>query len=156
VAAGGTAAVVDDGTAVGRGRYAAVLAGIALLGLAVAGYLTLAKVTGGTVVCGPLGGCETVQTSEYSTVLGIPVSVYGMGYMVAVLATVLAWWRTDDRRALLGTYLLGLLGAMAVAYLVYLQLFVIHAICAWCMAFDTTVVAGFIAAIVVYRRTATA
>jgi uncharacterized membrane protein len=155
VAAGGTAAVVDGGTAA-RGRYAAVLAAIALVGLAVAGYLTWVKVTGGTVVCGPLGGCETVQTSEYSTVLGIPVSVYGMGYMVGVLATVLAWWRTGDRRALLGTYLLGLLGTMAVAYLVYLQLFVIHAICAWCMAFDTTVVAGFIAAIVVYRRTATA
>jgi len=155
VAAGGTAAVVDATTAV-RGRYAAVLAGIALFGLAVAGYLTWVKVSGGTVVCGPLGGCETVQTSEYSTVLGIPVSVYGMGYMVGVLAAVLAWWRTGDRRALLGTYVLGLLGTMAVAYLVYLQLFVIHAICAWCMAFDTTVVAGFIAAIVIYRRAGTA
>jgi uncharacterized membrane protein len=153
---GSRAVAAVDGTTAARGRYAAVLAGIALFGLAVAGYLTWVKVTGGTVVCGPLGGCETVQTSEYSTVLGIPVSVYGMGYMVAVLATALAWWRTGDRRALVGTYLLGLVGTMAVAYLVFLQLFVIHAICAWCMAFDTTVVAGFIAAIVVYRRTATA
>jgi uncharacterized membrane protein len=150
---GQEAAVVVDAATTVRGRYAAVLAAIALFGLVVAGYLTFVKLTGGTVVCGPLGGCETVQTSEYSTVLGIPVSVYGMGYATAVLATVLAWWRTGDRRALLATYLLGLVGTMAVAYLVYLQLFVIQALCVWCMAFDTSVVAGFVAAIVVYRRT---
>ncbi len=152
----GDAAAVVDGVPAARGRYAAVLGGIALLGLAVAGYLTWVKLTGGTVICGPLGGCETVQTSEYSTVLGIPVPLYGMGYMAAVLAAVVAWWRTGDRRALLVTYLVGLLGTMAVAYLVYLQLFVIHAICAWCVAFDATVVAGFLAAIVAYRRTPTA
>jgi uncharacterized membrane protein len=155
VAAKESAVVVGE-SATGRGRYAAVLVAIALFGLAVAGYLTFVKLTGGTVVCGPLGGCETVQTSEYSTVLGIPVSVYGMGYATAVLAAVLVWWRTGDRRALLVTYLLGLLGTMAVAYLVYLQLFVIQALCVWCMAFDTSVVVGFVAAIVVYRRTASA
>ncbi len=139
-----------------RGRYAAVLAGIALFGLAVAGYLTWVKLTGGTVVCGPLGGCETVQTSEYSTILGIPVSAYGMGYTAVVLVLALGWWRTGDRRLLLGTYVLGLLGTLFVAYLVYLQVAVIGAVCVWCMAFDASVVVGFLAAIVTYRRTATA
>ena len=149
------AVVVDEATT-DRGRYAAVLATIAVVGLAIAGYLSWVKLSGGTPVCGPLAGCETVQTSEYSTVLGIPVSVYGIAYFLAVLATVVAWWRTGDRRALSATYLLGLLGVMAVAYLVYLQLVVIQAVCVWCVAFDTTVVAGFLGAIVTYRRTATA
>jgi uncharacterized membrane protein len=147
------AAVVDE-PAAARGRSAAVLAAIALFGLAVASYLTFVKLTGGTAVCGPLGGCDTVEASDYSTILGIPVSVYGMAYATAVLATVLAWWRTGDRRALVATYLLGVVGTMGAAYLMYLQLFVIHAICVWCMAFDTSVVVGLVAAVVVYRRTA--
>lgn len=147
-------AVAVDGAAAGRGRYAAALAAIALFGLAVASYLTFVKLTGGTAVCGPLGGCDTVEASDYSTILGIPVSVLGMAYAVAVLGTVLAWWRTGDRRALVGTYLLGVVGTMGAAYLMYLQLFVIGAICVWCMAFDTSVVVGLVAAVVVYRRTA--
>ena len=149
-----TAAAAADETAASRGRYAAVLVAIALFGLAIAGYLTVVKLSGGTPVCGPLGGCETVQTSEYSAVLGIPVSVYGLGYSLAVLVAILAWWRTGDRRALMAAYGIGILGVMAVAYLVYLQLVVIGAICVWCMAFDTTVVTGFIATVVAYRRTA--
>ncbi len=152
----GRAAVAPSDMAVARGRYAAILAGIALFGMGVATYLTYVKLSGGTPVCGPLGGCETVQESQYSTVLGIPVSLFGLGYSLAVLGTLIAWWRTGDRRALIGTYLLGLVGLMVAAYLVYLQLVVIQAVCTWCMAFDASVVVGFIAAIVTYRRTATA
>jgi uncharacterized membrane protein len=146
--------LVADEEAVTRGRYAAILAGIAIAGAAIATYLTWVKLTGGIPACGPLAGCETVQTSEYSTILGIPVSVFGLAYQLTVLALVVGWWRTGERRALMAAYALGLVGTMFVAYLFYLQLFVIHAVCTWCAAFDTLVVAGFIAAVVTYARTA--
>jgi len=137
-----------------RGRTAAVLAFIAAVGLAIATYLTVVKLMGGVPTCGPLVGCETVQSSGYSTLFGMPISLFGLGYQLAMLALVLGWGRTGDRRALLGAYLLGLTGIVVVAYLVYLQLFVIGAVCTWCMAFDTTVVLGFVGAVVAYARTA--
>lgn len=143
--------VLDSGPAA-RARTAAVLAAIAAFGVAVASYLTYVKLSGGVPVCGPLGGCETVQTSEYSTVLGIPVSVFGLAYSITMLALVGGWWRTGDRRLLMGAYVLGLSGVVAVAYLVFLQVAVIHALCAWCVAFDASVVVGFGATVVAYRR----
>ena len=136
----------------GRGRTAAVLAVIAGIGATIALYLTVVKLTGGVPTCGPLAGCETVQTSSYSTLFGIPISVFGLGYQLTMLALVLGWWRTGDRRALLGAYLLGLTGVFVVAYLVYLQVAVIGAICTWCMGFDTTIVLGFIGAVIAYAR----
>jgi uncharacterized membrane protein len=112
------------------------------------------KLTGGVPACGPLAGCETVQTSDYSTILGIPVSVFGLAYQLTILGLVLAWWRTGERRALMATYALGLVGVAFAAYLVYLQLFVIGAVCTWCAAFDALVIAGFVASVVTYVRTA--
>ena len=155
-ATGRTAPPLEAAETGGRGRIAAVLATIAAIGAVIATYLTVVKLTGGVPTCGPLAGCETVQSSEYSTLLGIPISAFGLGYQLTVLALVLGWWRTGDRRALLGAYLVGLMGLLVAAYLVYLQLVVIGAVCTWCMAFDTTVVVGFIGAVVAYARTATA
>jgi uncharacterized membrane protein len=146
--------VAEVDPAVTRGRYAAILGGIAAAGAAIALYLTWVKLAGGVPACGPVAGCETVQTSEYSTILGIPVSVFGLVYTLTVLVLVLVWWRTGDRRALMATYAIGLMGTAFVAYLVYLQLFVIGAVCTWCAAFDALVVVGFITAVVAYRRTA--
>jgi len=150
--AGRPAGVGDPGPRT-RARLAGVLAAVAGIGAAIAAYLTYTKLGGGVPICGPLGGCETVQTSEYSTVLGVPVSAFGLAYSLTVLTAVAAWWRSGDRRLVMGAYLLGLIGVVAVAYLVFLQLAVIHAICAWCMAYDATVVVGFVGAAVAYRRT---
>jgi uncharacterized membrane protein len=155
-AAGRTAALPPsagaDEIVGGRGRTAAVLGAIAAVGATIALYLTVVKLTGGVPTCGPLAGCETVQSSSYSTLFGIPISAFGLGYQLTMLALVVGWWRTGDRRALLGAYLLGLTGVLVVAYLVYLQVAVIGAICTWCMAFDTTVVLGFIGVVVAYFR----
>jgi len=154
--AGGGAAslpsVVVEDVVGGRGRTAAILSVIAAVGATIALYLTIVKLTGGVPTCGPLAGCETVQSSSYSTMFGIPISVFGLAYQVTMLALVLVWWRTGDRRVLLGAYLLGLTGVCVVAYLVFLQVAVIGAICTWCMAFDTTIVLGFIGAVFAYAR----
>lgn len=147
-----TSASAADGIAAGRGRTAAVLGTVAAIGATIALYLTIVKLTGGVPTCGPLAGCETVQSSSYSTLFGIPISAFGLGYQLAMLALVLGWWRSGDRRALLGAYLLGLTGVFVAAYLVYLQVAVIGAICTWCVAFDTTVVLGFIGAVIAYAR----
>src|SRR5206468_3930591 len=79
-------------------------------------------------VCLPGGGCETVAQSEYSSIFGIPVAALGALFSAVLLAVVVAWLRSADRRVLYAAYALGLFGIVFVAYLTYLELFVIHAI----------------------------
>ena len=127
------------------GRSGPAATGLALVGLAIAAYLALTRLSGGLPVCGPLHGCETVALSSYSEIFGIPVAVFG----VALLDRPRSAWRSPgggaaDRRALLGLYGLGLLGVLFVAYLTYLELFVIGAVCVWCAGYALTVVAGWI------------
>ena len=98
------------------------------------------RLLGESAVCGPSRGCETVAASEYAVALGIPVAIWGVAFSLLVVGCALAWWRRADRRALLAAYGMLLLGTLAVACLTYLELFVIYAICAWCIAYAVSVV----------------
>jgi uncharacterized membrane protein len=126
-----------------QGRLAPAIVGVAGVGLGIALYLLLTRVAGGVPVCQPGGGCETVALSEYSTFLGLPVALYGLGYSIVLVGLALIWWRSGDRRALLALYGLGFLGVLVIAYLTYLEVFVIEAICVWCVAYGVTVVVTF-------------
>ncbi len=111
----------------------ALLPWLAVLGLAVAAYLAYVETQAVSAICGPVGDCNTVQTSEYAYIFGIPIGVLGvMGYLV-ILAT-WGWnrWRADGRAAfaLLGMTSFGVLFSI---YLTYLEPFVIGAVCAWCL-----------------------
>lgn len=129
------------------------MVGAAAAGLAIAIYLTLVKLSGGVPACGPLIGCETVNTSIYSEFLGIPVALYGAAASAVVLVAALSWWRTRSRPALMVAYAVGLASLPVLAYLTYLELFVIRAVCAWCVAYALTVIIGWvIAALTVFGR----
>lgn len=109
---------------------------VALTGVFVALYLTLFKLGYiGTIACA-VGSCETVQASKWSTFLGFPVGAWGVGYYVAVLAIALAGLtpRLVDSRPL-SQLLVGVtgFGLLFSIWLTYLELFVIHAICQWCV-----------------------
>ena len=108
-------------------RIAAVLA---LLGLGIAIYITIADAGGGAPVCVAGGhGCEAVAQSSYSHLAGIPVSVFGIcGYALLLVAAVAPG--DGARFAGLG---LALVGFGFSAYLTYLELFVIDAVCQWCV-----------------------
>jgi uncharacterized membrane protein len=116
----------------------ALRAGVALTALAgvgVAGYLTWAHYSGSVVVCVAGGGCETVQHSSYAEVAGVPVALLGVLAYTAVMGLV-AW---DSPVARLGAAAIALVGLLFSAYLVILQLFVIDAFCAWCLANDLVI-----------------
>ena len=137
-------------------RSGPAAAGLALIGLAIAAYLELTRLSGGLPVCGPLHGCETVALSSYSEILGIPVAMFGVVFSIVLVGLSLAWSRQGDRRALLGLYGLGLLGVLFVAYLTFLELFVIGAVCVWCAGYAVTVIAGWIIVAVALRRSGAA
>jgi uncharacterized membrane protein len=127
-----------------RGRFGLALTALAVIGLAIAIYLLTARLLGEAPACGPVHGCETVAASEYATIFGIPVALFGVGFSVVLIGACLAWWRLADRRALYAAYGLGLAGIIAVVYLTYLELFVIEAICVYCVTYAITIVAGWI------------
>lgn len=107
---------------------AAVLAGA---GIAVATYIAIAESGGGSPRClvGG-GGCETVAESEYSELAGINVAVIGiLGYALLLIAALVPG---DVGR--FGGFLCALVGVGFSIYLTYLELFVIDAICQWCVA----------------------
>ena len=114
-------------------RAAAAL--VALAGVAIAGYLTWVHYDGGSVICVVGGGCEEVQSSDYAKVLGVPVALLGLVAYASVLALV-AW---DSPAARLGAAAIALVGLLFSAYLLIVQLFVIDAVCAWCVANDVLV-----------------
>jgi uncharacterized membrane protein len=119
----------------------------------VAGYLSVARAAGEAAACGPSRGCETVAASAYSVVFGVPVAYLGLAFSLVVAVLAAAWWLRRDRRALLAAYGFLLLGTLFVAYLTYLELFVIEAICPWCVAFAVTVVLALVLAGVALVRT---
>jgi len=118
-----------------RGTLGRPLVVVTLVGLVISGYLTAVRFLGESPACGPVYGCETVTTSEYSTILGIPVAVLGLGLSIVLVGCALAWWRRADPRAIRLAYGLLLLATLAVAYFTFLELFVIHAICVWCASY---------------------
>ena len=109
---------------------------VALAGLFVALYLTLFKLGYiGNLVCA-VGSCEVVQTSRWATFLGYPVAAWGVAYYATVLATSLAGLRgdfADDRRVSQLLVLMTAVGVLFSLWLTYLELFVIDAICLWCV-----------------------
>lgn len=112
-----------------------VAAVVAFFGTAVAGYLTWAHYADATLVCVRGGGCETVQHSSYSEIAGIPVALLGLvSYVTMVL--LLAW---DSANARMGAAVLAFVGLLFSAYLLVLQLFVINALCIWCVANDVVI-----------------
>ena len=109
---------------------------LALVGLFVALYLTLYKAGAiGELTCA-IGSCETVNTSRWSTFLGLPVAAWGLAYYAVVFVVALAGITeryADSRPFALGMLLLTAWGALFSLWLTYLELFVIHAICQWCV-----------------------
>jgi uncharacterized membrane protein len=110
-----------------RLRIAAIV--LAVVGTAVAAYLTYVHYEGIEPVCGLGGDCEKVQTSEWAELAGIPVALLGLVGYVLILASLFV----PGERGLLAGSLLSLVGFGFSAYLTYRELFSIDAICQWCV-----------------------
>jgi uncharacterized membrane protein len=131
---------------------ALILAFLDVIGLVIAAYLTVVEMSGGVPVCGPIKGCEEVARSEYSRIGGIPVAVFGVGLSLLLLTLAVAWWKTNLYVLLLAHYGLSLAGVIFEAYFIYLQVFVIGAVCVWCASYGISLIARFVIALIVWLR----
>ena len=113
----------------------------AVAGLGVSIYLMWGyTVPGATLSCGGSSGCETVKNSEYARLAGIPLPILGLLAYLAILVLIVGQNYSAVVRngwssyLTLATFGISLVGVLYSAYLTYLELFVIYAICRWCVA----------------------
>ena len=108
-----------------------VIAGLGLLGLLDATYLTVEHYTGSQGCT--IGGCGVVTTSSYATIGSIPVSLLGVLYYAIILGLSLAVVATNRRDLFRKLAILTIAGLIASMYFVSLQVFAIHAYCMFCL-----------------------
>ena len=109
---------------------------LAFLGAGIAAYVSYTRLAGTRLAC-PIGGCETVQSSRWFELLGVPVSVYGFGAYAGILVTAA---RPTENAAAAGTTL-ALAGVAFCGYLLYAEAFLIGAFCTWCAVSNGLMVA---------------
>jgi uncharacterized membrane protein len=102
---------------------------LAVVGLAIASYLTYVHYAGIKPACTAGESCTKVQTSVYSKLAGVPVALIGLLGYIAILSSLLL---PEGENARLATMAFTLIGFGFSAYLTYRELFSIHAICEWC------------------------
>lgn len=116
-----------------------VLLVLTFLGMADAWYLASAALNGTSLSCSiagleSLNGCNQVAQSAYSQFLGLPLALYGV-FFYAALFVIAAILTTMPVRFLYKTAIgLGVMGFLMSAYFVFLQVFVIKALCIYCLA----------------------
>jgi uncharacterized membrane protein len=125
-------------------RLRAAIAGAAVVGGAIAGYLTVVHYAHVSPIC-TSGGCEKVQRSSYAEAGGVPVALLGLAAYIGLLLTAAVRGLT----AALAGAVIALAGAAFSGYLFWAQLARIHAICQWCLGSD--VVMGVLAVLCLAR-----
>ncbi|MBM3145093.1 MAG: vitamin K epoxide reductase family protein [Chloroflexi bacterium] len=116
-----------------RLRWSAI--GLALLGLADSVYLAWLKLANTTAACAGIGDCESVNNSPYSEIAGVPIAVLGAGAYLAILFFLAiearsSFWRDYAPMIVFGISLTGVLYS---AYLTYVEVAILHAICPYCV-----------------------
>jgi uncharacterized membrane protein len=126
-------------------------------GIFVSGYLTYVKATGVAMACvqGSAFNCDRVQNSAYSEMFGIPIAYMGLAMYLVLGAVILLEQRVglfaeQGQLIVLGISVVGWIFSM---YLVYIQFFVLEALCPWCLAHEAIFTVFFGATILRYLRT---
>ncbi len=109
---------------------------LSALGVFVSTYLSVKRFTGGSLACTRWAQCDTVNNSVYAKIYGVPVAFIGLAGYLLLLGLALATLEIEgalQRRLLALSFLMALAGVGFSAYLTYIELYVIEAICIWCV-----------------------
>lgn len=122
--------------------YKKILYSLSLAGILVSLYLTYTKFSNTKIICS-FGDCNVVQNSEYSIILGVPVAL--LGTLFYFLLFCLIFYKKSN-----ALFLATILGFLYSVYLTYLEIFVIKAICQWCVVSAVIATSSFL--IVTFSR----
>jgi len=132
--------------------YPFTILGVSILGFIDATYLTIQHYTQFTLPCTITHGCDLVTKSEYSSIMGVPVALLGALYYLAIFLGVYIILETKKYDYLRFVAIATTGGFLFSAWFVYLQFFVIHAICQYCMLSAITSTTMFAASIVYFSK----
>jgi uncharacterized membrane protein len=122
----------------------------AVAGALISSYMTIFRVFKVESMCLGNGGCSTVNASPYSEIYGIPVAVVGLLGYLAIIASLLLenYIEFFKENGPLLEFGMGLVGVVYSAYLTYLEFYVIHAICPFCVSSAIAISLCFIFALI--------
>ena len=125
-----------------------------LLGFFDATYLAVKYYQGLAIGCLGLGNCEKVTTSQYATIGGVPLSLIGAIYYLFIFILIGTYFLTLKNSIIDFAARFTIVGFLISLLLVYLQLFVIQAICIYCMisAFTSTILFAFGSLIIKFQK----
>lgn len=124
-----------------RRRVPWALAALAYAGFIMSAYLALAHARGYAAPCYVLRGCETVQTSKYSVILGVPLALAGAAYLGVLFYLAVGLLRSPPVWLVRAFKALAFLGALAVIPLFLLQAIVLRAFCSYCLLTEALMLA---------------
>lgn len=132
--------------------YPFTILGVSIVGFFDAAYLTIQHYTQFTLPCTITHGCDLVTKSEYSQIMGIPVALLGALYYLAIFLAAYIIIETKKTEYLRFIAIATTFGFLFSAWFVYLQFFVINAICQYCMLSAITSTTMFAASIVYFSK----
>lgn len=125
---------------------------VSILGFVDASYLAVKYYQNEAPPCSILQGCDVVTTSEYAAIFGISVALFGALYYFVHLALSVTYLDKQNPRGLKWAFLFSPAGFIASLYFIYLQLFVLSAICVYCMVSAGTSAALFLLGMVGLKK----
>lgn len=126
---------------------------VAFIGFADAAYLTVKHYAGVIPPCSLVNGCETVLTSPYATIFGtVPIALAGALYYLALFIGGILYLDTKNTAVLKPIMYFTVVGFVTSAVLLFIQIFIIKALCLYCIASATTSALLFILGILILRN----
>jgi len=123
---------------------------LAIIGLLDSAYLFIYKISKNNAMCLGSGDCSTVNASRFSEIKGIPVSILGFIAYLAIIILLFLEIRKlySSENSNLMVFGISLVGVFFSAYLTYIELYVIHAVCPFCVLSAVVITLIFIISIV--------
>lgn len=109
-------------------------------GVLLSTYLYISKVLNTSVIC-PTNGCEIVDSSPYSYLLGLPVSLWGLVYYLGMFTLAIIWFKKESDIVKKLFFLGTVWGVLFTIYLRFVEIFKIGAFCVWCWGSVVIIVA---------------
>jgi len=124
----------------------------AFIGFLDATYLTILHYKNAFPPCTVTGGCETVLTSQYSSLLGIPISLLGSLFYLLVIVFSLAVFLNKRKFLAHGLFAISLSGLFVSAVLFFIQFFILKVFCQYCLLSELTSLAVFVSCSLLYSK----
>ncbi len=125
-------------------RLLVAIAAVSFLGILDTSYLVAKHFIGGPVKCVLVQGCDTVTSSVYSSILGVPVALLGLIYYLVFFF--IAFWAIDRESSQIKKLLLflAIIGVLFSSWFLYVQAFILSAYCTYCLVSALTSILNLI------------